>query len=135
LGGEIVELGEHGTEGQRHVVARIAVGDREDVQVVDLMPPRFEVRERSLDDEAETEEARIGHGVRGRPLGLRDLACFEAARADVNALRRTALNDPDLLDVDIETTLGRDHGVGATLAEGGALAAGVTDTSHWSARV
>ena len=61
LGGEIVEFGENGTKGQRHVVSRIAIGDREDVQVVDLMPPRFEVRERSLDDEAETEEARIGH--------------------------------------------------------------------------
>ena len=37
LGGEIVELGEHGAQGQRHVVPRVAVGDREDVQVVDLL--------------------------------------------------------------------------------------------------
>ena len=50
-----------GAQRQRHVVARVAVGDREDVEVVDLLAPRFKLRESSLDDEAEAEETRIGH--------------------------------------------------------------------------
>ena len=58
---------QHGAQRERHVVARVAVGDREDVEVVDLFAPRFKLREGRLDDEAEAEEARIGHGVRGRP--------------------------------------------------------------------
>ena len=49
-----------GAQRQRHVVARVAVGDREDVEVVDLLAPRFKLRESRLDDEAETEEARVG---------------------------------------------------------------------------
>ena len=53
-----------------------------------LFPARLQLRQGSLDDEAEAEEARIGHGVRGRRLGLGDLARLEAARADVDALRR-----------------------------------------------
>ena len=62
LGGEIVELGQHGAQSQRHVVPRVAVGDREDVEIVDLLAARFKLRESSLDDEAEAEETRIGHG-------------------------------------------------------------------------
>jgi hypothetical protein len=37
VGGQAVELGEHGLERERHVVARVAVGDREDVEIVDLL--------------------------------------------------------------------------------------------------
>ena len=64
LRGQVVELVEDGAQRQRHVVARVAVGDREDVEVVDLLAARLELRERGLDDEAEAEEARIGHGCR-----------------------------------------------------------------------
>ena len=35
---EPVELLHHGLHRQRHVVPRVAVGDREDVEVVDLLP-------------------------------------------------------------------------------------------------
>jgi hypothetical protein len=112
------------------LVAGVAVGDREDVEVVDFLSPRFKLGERGLDDEAEAEKARIGHGVRGRPSGFRNLASLEAARADVNALGRPALDDTDLLDIHVETTLGRDHRVRAALAKGRALAAGMTDSSH-----
>src|SRR5689334_18726855 len=75
---------------------------------------------------------RLGSATIGdRPkLRLGYLARFEAARAHIDALGSAALNDPDLLDVDVEATLGRDHGVRATLAKGGALAAGVTDSGH-----
>ena len=66
LRGEVVELGEHGAQRERHVVAGVAVGDREDVEVVDFLAARLELRKRGLDDEAEAEEARIGHDVRGR---------------------------------------------------------------------
>ena len=59
---EAVELVEHGAQRQRHVVPRVAVGDREDVQVVDLLAARFERAEGALDDGAEAEKARIGHG-------------------------------------------------------------------------
>jgi hypothetical protein len=63
LRGQIVELGEDGAQGERHVVARVAVGDGEDIEVVDLLAPRLQMRQRSLDDETEAEEARIGHGA------------------------------------------------------------------------
>ena len=51
-----------GAQRERHVVPRVAVGDREDVEIVDLLAARFKLRESGLDDEAETEETRIGHG-------------------------------------------------------------------------
>ena len=59
---EAVELVEHGAQRQRHVVPRIAVGDREDVQVVDLLAARFERAEGTLDDGAEAKKAGIRHG-------------------------------------------------------------------------
>ena len=60
--GEPVELVEHGAQRQRHVVAGVAVGDREDVEVVDLLAACLELAERALDDGAEPEKAGIGHG-------------------------------------------------------------------------
>ena len=65
--GEAVELVEHGAQRQRHVVAGVAVGDREDVEVVDLLAARLELAEGALDDGAEAEEAGIGHGGAGGP--------------------------------------------------------------------
>jgi len=41
---EAVQLVEHVAHRQRHVVAGIAVGDREDVQVVDLLAALLQVR-------------------------------------------------------------------------------------------
>ena len=58
---EPVELGEHGLQRERHVVAGVAVGDREDVEVVDLAAARLEVRERAVDDGAEADEAGVRH--------------------------------------------------------------------------
>ena len=55
-----VDLVEAGPQGQRHVVARIAVGDGEDVQVVDLRAAGLEVREGALHGGAEADEARLG---------------------------------------------------------------------------
>ena len=60
--GEPVELVEHRAQRQRHVVAGVAVGDREDVEVVDLLAACLELAERALDDGAEAEKAGIGHG-------------------------------------------------------------------------
>ena len=60
--GQPVELVEHRAQRQRHVVAGVAVGDREDVEVVDLLAACLELAERALDDGAEPEEAGIGHG-------------------------------------------------------------------------
>ena len=59
---EPVELVEHGAQRERHVVAGVAVGDREDVEVVDLLAASFELAEGALDDGAEADEAGIGHG-------------------------------------------------------------------------
>ena len=61
--GEAVELVEHGAQRERHVVAGVAVGDGEDVEVVDLLAPRLELRQGALDDGAEADEAGIGHGA------------------------------------------------------------------------
>ena len=61
---EPVELVEHGAQRERHVVARVAVGDREHVEVVDLLAACLQLRQRALDDGAEADEARIGQGGR-----------------------------------------------------------------------
>src|SRR5687767_6992403 len=73
---------------------------------------------------------RLGSAKVAARLRLGDLARLEAAGADVDALRRARLGDADLLQVRVEASLGRDHGVRAALAEGRALSAGVTDTGH-----
>ena len=62
LAGEAVELLEHGAQRERHVVARVAVGDREHVEVVDLIAACLELCQRTLDDTTEAKEARIGQG-------------------------------------------------------------------------
>ena len=64
--GEPVELVEHGAQRERHVVAGVAVGDREDVEVVDLLTASFEFAEGPLDDGAEAEKAGIRHGEAAR---------------------------------------------------------------------
>ena len=58
---ECVELAQDRAQRQRHVVARVAVGDREDVQVVDLLAARLEVRERARNSGPEADEIGIGH--------------------------------------------------------------------------
>ena len=62
-GREAVQLLHDRAQRERHVVARVAVGDREDVQLVDLVAARLELGERTLDGGAEAEKARIGHGA------------------------------------------------------------------------
>ena len=62
---EAVELVEHGAQRQRHVVAGVAVGDREDVEVVDLLAARLELAEGPLDDGAEAEKAGSATAVPG----------------------------------------------------------------------
>ncbi len=56
-----VELLQHGAQRQGHVVARIAIGDRKDVQVVDLLSTRFQVRKRACNSRAEADQIRIRH--------------------------------------------------------------------------
>jgi hypothetical protein len=67
LGGEPVELVEHGVQRERHVVPGVAVGDREHVEVVDLLAARLELGQRPLDDGTEADEAGIGHRVGTAP--------------------------------------------------------------------
>ena len=61
-GGQPIELLEHGAERQHHVVAGVAVGDREHVEVVDLAAARLERRQACFDDRTKADEAGIGHG-------------------------------------------------------------------------
>ena len=61
IGGQAIELRQNGTEGERHVVARVAVGDREDVEVVDLLAARLQVRQGAFERDAEADEARVRH--------------------------------------------------------------------------
>ncbi len=58
---QAVELVAHCAQGERHVVARVAVGDREHVEVVDLLAARFQVRESPLDGRTEADQVRVGH--------------------------------------------------------------------------
>ena len=69
LGGvrEAVELLHHRPQRQHHVVAGVAVGDREHVEVVDLLAARLERRQAGLYDRAEAKDARVGHD--SLPLG------------------------------------------------------------------
>jgi hypothetical protein len=66
---DAIELGEHRPHGHRHVVPRVAVGDGEDVQVVDLLTASVELGARRGDCPAEPHDAWIRHGgnVHGRP--------------------------------------------------------------------
>ena len=61
---EAVELVDHVAQGQRHVVARVAVRDWEHVQVVDLLAPLLEVRIGDGDDRTKALNGGISH--RGR---------------------------------------------------------------------
>ena len=121
-GGEAVELGEHRLHRQDHVVAGVAVGDGEDVEVVDLLAARLQMGERPGDEVAEADQVGVSHDPR-LLSGLGDLAGFEAARADVDATGRAALDDPDLLQVRVEASAGGDHRVAAVVAERRALGA------------
>ena len=128
LGGleDAIELLEHRAQREHHVVARVAVGDREDVEVIDLLPPLFERGKTSLHERAEAKDRGIAHG-RARLTSLGDLAGLEAARADVHATRRAAVVDPDALEVRIKAAIGGNHRVAAGVAEGRTLGADVTD--------
>ena len=61
--GEPVELLQDRAQREHHVVARVAIGDREDVEVVDLLAARLERRQPRLDDGPKPNDARIGHAV------------------------------------------------------------------------
>ena len=72
LAAEPVELLEHGAQGHGHVVPRVAVGDREDVQVVDLGAAALELGERGGHDPAKADQALVGHvGSTPPPSGFR----------------------------------------------------------------
>ena len=140
--GQAIELGEHGLERERHVVARVAVGDREDVEVVDLLAAGLERGERALDDRPEPAEAGVTRDSRrARQLrttrlharrlgGLGDLAGLEAARADVDALGRPVEVDANPLEIRIEAALRCHHGVAAAVAERRALPTRVAYLGH-----
>ena len=95
---QAVELLQHRPQRQHHVVAGVAVGDREHVEVVDLLAAGLERGQTGLYDCAEADDAGIGHrsavsavAPRRRPLAsLGDLAGLQAARAHVHAAGRPA---------------------------------------------
>jgi hypothetical protein len=135
---EPVELMQHRAQGEDHVVARVAVGDREHVQVIDLFAPRLERGKSGLDDRAEANYRSVGQrpGQRlrvggGTPLRrLNHLASLQAAGADVDAAGRPGVHDPDALEIGIEPPLRGHHRVATTVAERGSFPARVTDLGH-----
>ena len=58
---EAVELLHHGAHRHRHVVAGIAVGDREDVEVVYLLAASLQIGVGGADDAPEAHDRGIGH--------------------------------------------------------------------------
>ena len=58
---QAVQLREHRAQRQRHVVARVAVGDGEHVEVVDLLTTRFQMCQRARHGNAKTEQIGIRH--------------------------------------------------------------------------
>ena len=68
---EPVQLLHHGEHRHRHVVAGVAVGDGEDVEVVDLLAPRLQRRVGRADDPSETDDRWICH-LPGNLIGAVD---------------------------------------------------------------
>jgi hypothetical protein len=60
-GRQAIDLLQAGPQREGHVVAGVAVGDGEDVEVVDLLAARLQVREGALERDAETDQAGVGH--------------------------------------------------------------------------
>ena len=58
---EAVELLHHRAHRHRHVVAGVAVGDREDVEVVDLLAASLQIGVGRADDAPEAHDRGIGH--------------------------------------------------------------------------
>jgi hypothetical protein len=58
---QAVEFVNHGAQRLHHVVARVPVGDGEDVEVVHLMPARLEEGARGSDHLAEPGYGGVGH--------------------------------------------------------------------------
>ena len=58
---QAIELVEDGAQRERHVVARVPVGDGKHVEVVDLLAARFQMRERPRHGDAKAQEIGIGH--------------------------------------------------------------------------
>ena len=90
-----VELLQDGSQRQHHVVAGIAVGDREHIEVVDLLAPCFERGQARLEDDPETNDAGIGHGVRysrargaGTPLDHLGIRSGQSALVTLPAFRQ-----------------------------------------------
>ncbi len=55
LRAQAVEFLQHGAQRERHVVPGVAVGDREHIEVIDLLAARLKLRESRLDDEAKAD--------------------------------------------------------------------------------
>ena len=94
---EAVELVEHGAQRQRHVVARVAVGDREHVEVVDLLAPLLEMgagatpttrRKRSIEGVRPSARRTYRGRERSARRALVTLFGLQAAGADVDAAGR-----------------------------------------------
>src|SRR3954467_3827920 len=103
-----------------------------------LISARRDSRCASAPSTAARKRTRLGSGRDGGTArtcapgsdGLDDLAGLQAARADVDALRRLADEDPHLLQVRVEPAPRRHHRVRAAVSERGALPAAVTDLGH-----
>ena len=70
---QAVELIEDGPQRERHVVAGVAVGDREHVEVVDLLATRFQMRERPCHGDAKAQEIGVRHDDTSISYGQRTL--------------------------------------------------------------
>ena len=71
--GQPVDLLQARLQGERHVVARVAVGDREHVEIVDLLPARLQVRQGAFERDAEADETGVRHeGALGVPQAAGD---------------------------------------------------------------
>jgi hypothetical protein len=58
---EPIQLLNHGAQCEHHVVARVGIGDGEDVERVHLLTTGLQRRQSRLDHRAEANDARVGH--------------------------------------------------------------------------
>jgi hypothetical protein len=132
-GGEPVELGDDGAEGEDHVVAGVAVGDGEHVEVVDLLAAGLKLGQRGLYDGSEADKDRVGQPTPANDQPLARLGYFaglQAAGAHVDAAGSAGVVDAHSLEVRIEAPPRGHHRVATVVAESGTLRAYVTDLGH-----